>query len=126
MTLAMNPDENAVVDWPEVLSQFDGRREFVCKLAGIALRAYANLPEKIAQAIIEHDLQNLGFLAHSVKGICANFHAPKVLALARETEKSAKDGNAALALPHAEKLVSLVRALIENIADWRQGNACGR
>lgn len=124
MTHAMDPKDNPVVDWTSVLSQFDGRQEFVTKLAGIALQAYADLPEKIVQAVVERDLQNLGLLAHNVKGICANFHAPKVLALARETETNAKDDNAALALPRAESLVPLVRTLIDNIAEWRQGHVC--
>lgn len=119
----MNPNDNAVVDWAAVLSQFDGRQEFVTKLAGIALKAYADLPEKITQAIGEHNLPNLGQLAHNVKGICANFRAPTVLAQALATETSAKDGNIALALPHAKKLVPLAHALIDNIADWRHSHA---
>lgn len=123
MTYVMAPNEDAVVDWTAVLSQFDGRQEFVTKLAGIALKAYADLPEKITQAIGEHNLPNLGQLAHNVKGICANFRAPTVLAQALATETSAKDGHAALALPCAKKLVPLVYALIDDIADWRQAHA---
>jgi HPt (histidine-containing phosphotransfer) domain-containing protein len=118
-----NPDGHDVVEWAAVLTQFGGRQEFVAKLTGIALQAYADLPEKIAQSIIERDLRNLGFLAHSVKGICANFHAPKVLALAMETEKSAKDGNAAQALTRGEELVPLLRAMIDSIAAWRKSSA---
>jgi HPt (histidine-containing phosphotransfer) domain-containing protein len=126
MIQAANHDGNDVVDWTAVLSQFDGRQEFVAKLTEIALQAYADLPEKIAQSIIDRDLRNLGFLAHSVKGICANFKAPKVLALALETEQSAKDGNAGQALTRGEELVPLLRAMFDNIAAWRQANAGGR
>lgn len=123
MTPTKNPNENTVVDWTAVLSQFDGRQDFVTKLAGIALQAHADLPEKITQAISEHNLRNLGQLAHNVKGLCANFRATTVLAHALATEKSAKDGNAALALPHAEKLIPLVRTMIDDIADWRHSHA---
>lgn len=119
----MDPNAMTVVDWTAVLSQFGGRQEFVARLAGIAEKAFADLPEKIAQAIVERDLQNLGFLAHSVKGVCSNFHAPEVLALALETERSAKHRNAELALPCAEKLVPLVRTMIDDIAVWRQSHA---
>lgn len=119
----MNRNKNAVVDWTAVLSQYDGRQEFVSKLAGIALQAYADLPEKIAQAISAQHLRNLGQLAHNVKGLCANFRAPTVLAQALATERSAKEGNAVLALPHAEKLLPLACALIDDIADWRHSHA---
>jgi|GEM_PF-6334868 len=126
MIQATNHDGNDVVDWTAVLSQFGGRQEFVAKLTGIALQAFADLPEKIAQSIVERDLRNLGFQAHSVKGICANFNAPQVLALALATEQSAKDGNAEQALTRGEELVPLLRAMLENISAWRHANTGGQ
>ncbi|MEW6514916.1 MAG: Hpt domain-containing protein [Pseudomonadota bacterium] len=126
MSQAPNHDANDVVDWTAVLSQFGGRQEFVAKLSVVALQAFTDLPEKIAQSIVKRDLRDLGFLAHSVKGICANFNAPQVLALALATEQSAKDGKAEQALTRGEELVPLLRAMIDNIAAWRQANAGGR
>ena len=117
-----NREDSAPVDWAAVLAQFDGRREFVGKLADIAVRAHSGLPEKIARAVLERDLPALGFLAHGVKGLCASFHAPGVLALASETEGSVRDGDAATAFARAGLLVARLQDMIENIALWRQGN----
>lgn len=119
-------DQQGIVAWDAVLSQFNGRQEFVVKLTGIAMQAYADLPEKLARTVSEHDLQGLGFLAHRIKGICANLHAPRVLALALETEKHARDGNAARALPLGEELATLVRAMIDDIAAWQKANPGSR
>gem|GEM_PF-1086059 len=99
------------VDWDGLEARFNGKRDFVDKLARTALASQAETPAKLRAAAASGDGKALAFLAHSLKGLGGNLMAEEVRALALDAENAAKGGEAAWS-GLAERLARAVERLL--------------
>lgn len=78
------------IDWPALLARYNGRQNFVAKLAATALASHRDTPNTLRQAAQAKDLPALAFAAHALKGLSGNLMARGVEALARQVEAAAR------------------------------------
>jgi hypothetical protein len=64
-----------LVDWQALLNRFKGRREFVDKLVVTVLRTHQNTADRLRVAARDGDLDDIAFVAHSLKGMGGNLMA---------------------------------------------------
>lgn len=95
-------------------------KEIVLEIIDIFLEEYPTRINTIADNIESCDYDNLKFNAHSMKGVIANFVAPKVEQSARELEIMAIEKN----LDGAKKLFEKFKAngsiMIDELAELRE------
>jgi PAS domain S-box-containing protein len=84
-------DGDQVIDWPALRRRFQGRDAFIRKLMGIALSSHKDTPEKLRQAAQAGDINQVNFIAHSLKGISGHLEAHGLHQLSKQVEKYAKD-----------------------------------
>ena len=78
------------IDWPALLARYNGRQDFVAKLAATALASHQETPSTLRHAAQANDLPSLAFTAHALKGLSGNLMARSVEALARQVEAAAR------------------------------------
>ena len=78
------------IDWTALEAHFKGRREFVDKLVSTVLKTHETTPQKLRTAGQDGDLEAMGFMAHSLKGMAGNMKASALQAMAREAESAAR------------------------------------
>jgi len=81
-----------LVDWTALLNRFKGRREFVDKLVVTVLRTHQNTADRLRVAADGGDLDEIAFIAHSLKGMGGNLMARPLRTLADRTEATAREG----------------------------------
>ena len=80
------------IDWPALLARYNGRQNFVAKLAATALASHRDTPGTLRHAAQAKDLPALAFAAHALKGLSGNLMARRVEGLARQVEAAARAG----------------------------------
>ncbi|NWG39557.1 MAG: response regulator [Hydrogenophilaceae bacterium] len=104
-----------LIDWTALTRRYQGRSDFVVRLLGVARTSLSSTPDKLRNAIRQNDLDEIRFIAHSLKGSSGNLEAAKLMELARETELSARLGTTD-AYKLAEELARLVEALLVELS----------
>jgi PAS domain S-box-containing protein len=107
-----------LVDWQALLNRFKGRREFVDKLVVTVLRTHQNTSDRLRAAARGGDLEDIVFVAHSLKGMGGNLMAQPLRNLADHTESTARTGgadSASLAERLAQVLDDTLAALSEGV-----------
>lgn len=102
----------------ESFSYFD--KEIVVEIIDIFLNEYEERLSTIKKAIEEKDFSNLKFHAHSLKGVVANFSAPKVQAIAKELEDKGTNSIDENLNENFEELDKLIRTMAEEITVLRE------
>ncbi len=102
----------------ESFSYFD--KEIVVEIIDIFLNEYEDRLSTIKKSIDDVDFQNLKFQAHSLKGVVANFSAPKVQELAKILENKGADSINENLNEDFEELDKLVRTMVEEISVLRE------
>lgn len=102
----------------ESFSYFD--KEIVVEIIDIFLNEYEDRLSTIKKSIDDVDFQNLKFHAHSLKGVVANFSAPKVQELAKILENKGADSINENLNEDFEELDKLVRTMVEEISVLRE------
>lgn len=102
----------------ESFSYFD--KEIVVEIIDIFLNEYEDRLSTIKKCIDDVDFQNLKFQAHSLKGVVANFSAPKVQELAKILENKGADSINENLNEDFEELDKLVRTMVEEISVLRE------
>ena len=108
------------VDWSALLARYNGRQDFVAKLAVTALSSHRETPARLRQAAQAGDMPGLTFAAHALKGLSGNLMARGVEALARQLEAAARAGEtqaAELALELAAEVDVLLNALTARVGE---------
>lgn len=106
----------ALIDWMALEQRYQGRAEFIGKLAEIAIRTTETKPEALRIAAERSDFASIAVLAHDLKSMGGNLSAPVLETVARETEILARQQlEAAFARAHdlAAELDALRSALAE-------------
>ncbi len=83
---------SVLVDWQALLNRFKGRREFVDKLVVTVIRTHQNTADRLRVAARDGDLDDIAFVAHSLKGMGGNLMARPLRTLADRTESTAREG----------------------------------
>jgi HPt (histidine-containing phosphotransfer) domain-containing protein len=83
---------SVLVDWQALLNRFKGRREFVDKLVVTVIRTHQNTADRLRVAARGGDLDDIAFVAHSLKGMGGNLMAQPLRSLADRTESTAREG----------------------------------
>lgn len=112
--VASDHNSSVMIDWDQLEQRFKGKRAFIEKLVSTALRTYAGTPDALRHAARTQDLQQIVFLAHSIKGTTSNLAAAGVSKHASRTEQTARAGDAA-ACDMALALANDMQLLLEQL-----------
>lgn len=94
-------DRPSPIDWTALEQRYQGRTEFIGKLAEIAIRTTATKPDALRMAAERRDFELIAMLAHDLKSMGGNLSAPVLESVARETETLARQQlDAAFARAH--------------------------
>ncbi len=110
------------IDWPALEAHFKGRREFVDRLVSTVLKTHETTPQKLRTAGQDGDLEAMGFIAHSLKGMAGNMKASALQAMAREAESAARSQDP-LSATLAENLAICLEAALQ--AMRKRGESTG-
>ncbi len=106
--------QTVAIDWQQLEARYSGRIDFITKLLSVALASNSQYPDRIRVAAANYDMQELSFLAHTVKGVGGNLLAGKLHALANTTEIAAKAAQSD-ALSHAAELAEALDVVLKEI-----------
>lgn len=111
--------EGQEIDWPALLARYQGRQDFVARLAATVLDSHAGTPDRLRTASDQGDLATIAFVAHNLKGVGGNLMAKRIQSLASVTEVAARKGEANAATL-AEELLVAVQAMLDELAKYDQ------
>ncbi len=117
--LALPTPDLPVIDESRLLAEFGGDQEILAELRDLFLEQAPPLYETIVQALADGDQAVLAKEAHSLKGACATYGAPRLTMVCKEIELAAKAGDVELARAYRDHLVSEFAAVREGIARIR-------
>lgn len=107
------------INWEGLLSRFNGKVAFVNRLVDTVLEAHHETPAQLKMLAKTGDLQQLTFVAHSLKGMAGNMLLSDLQALAKQTEFAARAGDTntpELANELASAVTELLAALSAQVA----------
>jgi PAS domain S-box-containing protein len=85
-----SPSENKVIDWDALATRYSHHPEFVDRLVVLALKSHGNDAERLLDLINAGDLEEIGNLAHTLKGVAGNLHAPELSEICIRVMQSVK------------------------------------
>lgn len=100
--LTLPGPEVPVIDADRLLAEFGGNQEILDELRGLFLEHAPPLFDSIMAAAAAGDLTILGRDAHSFKGACSTYGAPRLAHICKEFELAAKGGDGEAVKPHLE------------------------
>ena len=83
--------EMPVIDESRLMAEFGGDKEILSELRDLFLDHASLLHKAIKEAIANGDCERVGREAHSFKGACATYGAPRLAMVCREFEILAKE-----------------------------------
>ena len=107
------------IDFDALLEMLGGEMQIV---ASLLLKFTEELTADLAaseQAMVDHDAETLGKIAHRIKGTSANLHALVLSAAAREFEQACSEADASLMKIKQQVMSDQARAVQEAIESWR-------
>lgn len=103
-----------MVDHAALLTRFNGRRDFIAKLAASARKQHGGASARLRDVARAGDLATLAFIAHGLKGLGGNLDAGPLREAAMALEQAARAGSdesPALVAPLAEALDATLKEL---------------
>ncbi len=107
------------IDWPALLVRYNGRVEFVAKLATSIREHHTDTPSKLREAMRQGDREQLIFMAHNLKGVSGNLEARRLYELAKAIEIAMRAGGEIAAERVEAMAVELENLLTELAIDGR-------
>ncbi|NTV12221.1 MAG: response regulator, partial [Zoogloea sp.] len=110
------PSSADIIDWAALLERFRGRRDFVDRVMATVRSSHGGTPDSLRMAVENADLERIGFIAHTVKGMAGTLVAPRIMELAARTEAAASEARpeaSGLALELADALDGLLALVVE-------------
>ena len=117
------PAAPAGVDWDALSHHYQGREDFVVRLAATVRDTHAGTAAALGEAGRVGDAAALATLAHKVKGTAGNLHAESLCRRAMEVERLARSGAvpAADLAAAADGLAEMVAAMVAEVAAHAAG-----
>lgn len=109
-TIAEHPLEDRQLDLTIALSRLRGDQSLLLDMISFYEEDYRNLIAMLRESVEASDLATAERAAHSLKGLASTFDASECVAVAREAEIAAREGDAA-------KVTSLIEPLAKE-AEW--------
>ncbi len=78
------------IDWQQLQQLSDGSEEFELELLEIFLHETTKLLQQAQRAVLVQDAQQLGYVAHQIKGGSGNIGMREMVRLAKELERQAQ------------------------------------
>lgn len=119
--LALPGPEVPVIDESRLLSEFGGDREILAELRDLFLSQAPPLYSSILEALDSGSVADVVKDAHSLKGACATYGAPRLTMVCKEIELSGKAGDLETARAWRAAFVQEFAALSEGITRIAQG-----
>ena len=91
--LVLPTDDVPVIDESRLLAEFGGDQEILAELRDLFLDQAPPLFDVIVSALDSGDLAVIAKEAHSLKGACATYGAPRLTMVCKEIELAAKSGD---------------------------------
>ncbi len=107
-----SPQELQVIDWDALRQTYPGRPEFIDRMVSIVLHRHQNDAELLRTLVSMLDLKGIHQLAHTLKGLGGNLHAPELSRVAMRAMHAAR-AESAEALALALELAVAVDRLME-------------
>jgi signal transduction histidine kinase/CheY-like chemotaxis protein len=98
------------IDWAQFEMRHARRPGMICKLLDLALESQQDGPARIRAAIAAGDAQQLGQLAHALKGVGGNLCANELVAAAQAAEAAARNDS-----PEATQLAEALAVALERL-----------
>ena len=119
--LALPGPDQPVIDESRLLAEFGGDREILAELRDLFLAQAPPLRESILSSLDTGNLADLVRDAHSLKGACATYGAPRLTMVCKEIELSGKAGDLETACAYRAAFEVEFAALSEGITRIAQG-----
>lgn len=119
--LALPGPDVPVIDESRLLSEFGGDREILAELRDLFLSQAPPLYTAILEALDGGVVPDLVKDAHSLKGACATYGAPRLTMVCKEIELAGKAGDLEYARAWRAAFVQEFAALSEGITRIAQG-----
>ncbi len=119
--IALPGPDTPVIDESRLMAEFGGDLEILAELRDLFLDHAPPLHEAIKQAIIAEDLAVIARDAHSLKGACATYGAPRLAMVCKILEKAAKDGDWDLINEHRDLFAVEYTKVFEAIGNLNVG-----
>ena len=106
------------INFAALLEMLGGEKQV---LASLLSKFAGELTSDLAaseQAMVDHDAETLGKIAHRIKGTSANLHALMLSAAARELEQACTEADASLMTIKQRVMSDQARAVQEAIESW--------
>jgi len=91
--LALPGPDMPVIDESRLMAEFGGDLEILAELRDLFLVHAPPLFETIKQAMTDQDIAVIARDAHSLKGACATYGAPRLAMVCKTVELAAKEGD---------------------------------
>ena len=109
-------DSLPVIDESRLQSEFGDSPEILAELRDLFCEHVPPLVQRIADAVRAGDAQELARQAHSLKGACSTYGAPRLIALCHDLEEIGRRGDAAAAAPRLPEFAAEIERFIERLA----------
>ena len=106
------PATDLVIDWAALANRYPSHPEFIDRLVMIAIQSHGNDVELLHELIVAGDIQEIGKIAHALKGMAGNIHAPELEKTAIQVMHAAKANSTDDALAQAAYLADAVERLM--------------
>lgn len=119
--IALPGPEVPVIDESRLLSEFGGDREILAELRDLFLSQAPPLYTSILEALDSGGVPDLVKDAHSLKGACATYGAPRLTLVCKEIEMAGKAADIETARAWRAAFIQEFAALSEGITRIAQG-----
>lgn len=109
--------ETPVIDETRLMAEFGGDREILAELRDLFLEHAPPLFETITAAIASGDLAAIARDAHSLKGACATYGAPRLAMVCKVLELAAKADDRQSVTAHSEMFATEYEKVFEAIGN---------
>ena len=99
------------------MAEFGGDLEILAELRDLFLEHTPPLYENVKQALADRDMAVIARDAHSLKGACATYGAPRLTMMCKVIENAAKNGDWTVIDEHTAALEAEYTQVIEAIGN---------
>jgi HPt (histidine-containing phosphotransfer) domain-containing protein len=110
------PDSVPVIDQTRLLSEFGDSPEILAELRDLFLEHVPPLVQSITDAAAAGDAQVLTHHAHSLKGACSTYGAPRLVAVCRALEELGREGDVASIVQRIPEFEAEIERFVEHIS----------
>ncbi len=109
--------DTPVIDESRLLAEFGDDTEILAELRDLFLEHAPPLYEAISQAVVDQDLAIIARDAHSLKGACATYGAPRLAMVCKVLELAAKNDDWGPINEHLDSFRSEYEQLLQAIGN---------